>query len=143
MPDDPDWRDWREGRRFDPKQRWSEWYDLVRATTSRGVEIRRARIVSEPISDYVRFEYDVTADHNIAAGEQVRWLGRQNAVDLIAPVCDLWVFDSEIVVFNIFDGNNGWIGEDRHDDPALAKSCADAFEAVWQRAVPHEAYQPD
>jgi hypothetical protein len=71
-PDDPDWREWRDGHRFNPAQRWRDWFDLMRDTTSRGVRVRRARIVSEPVTDYIRFEYDVTADHNIAAGEQVR-----------------------------------------------------------------------
>jgi hypothetical protein len=27
------------------------------------------------------------------------------------------------------------------EDPAAAKLCADAFEAVWARAVPHENYK--
>jgi hypothetical protein len=27
-------------------------------------------------------------------------------------------------------------------DPALVKPCATAFEAVWERAVPHAEYHP-
>jgi hypothetical protein len=38
-PDDPDWREWREGHRFDPAQRWSDWFDLMRETTGHGVQI--------------------------------------------------------------------------------------------------------
>ena len=79
-PADPDWLDWQAGKRFDPAERWSDWSDLVRATVARGVGVRRVRIVSEPVTDYIRFEYDVTAAHNIAAGEQVRWLPRLKSV---------------------------------------------------------------
>jgi len=28
----------------------------------------------------------------------------------------------------------------RRDDPAVARLCATAFEAVWERAVPHEKF---
>jgi hypothetical protein len=38
-PDDPDWQDWREGRRFDPAERWKDWFDLIRETVTRGVQV--------------------------------------------------------------------------------------------------------
>ncbi|HCU52623.1 MAG TPA: hypothetical protein DGG94_23015 [Micromonosporaceae bacterium] len=141
-PDDPDWIDWREGRRFDPAQRWHEWFTLVSETTARGVQMRRARIVSEPVTDYIQFEYDVTAGHNIAAGEQVRWLPRRQAWDLLIPACDFWIFDNEVVVLNVFDGNGDWVTEERHDDPAVAARLADAFDEIWDRATNHEVYRP-
>jgi hypothetical protein len=141
-PDDPDWLEWQAGQRFDPAERWSGWSDLVRSTVDRGVDVRRVRIVSEPVTDYVRFEYDVTAAHNVAAGERVRWLPRQKAPALLVPVSDFWVFDGQVVLWNHFAGDGSWAGEERADDPALAKSCAASFEAAWERAVPHEAYRP-
>jgi hypothetical protein len=141
-PGDPDWLDWQAGERFDPAERWADWSDLVRATVSRGVSVRRVRIVSEPVTDYIRFEYDVTAAHNIAAGEEVRWLPRRAASGLLAPVSDFWVFDDRAVLWNHFGGDGSWVGEEQADDTALAKSCAAAFEAAWERAVPHKDYRP-
>jgi hypothetical protein len=140
--DDPDWLDWQAGRRFDPAERWSGWSDLIRATTARGVGVRRLRIVSEPVTDYIRFEYDVTAAHNIAAGEDVRWLPRHAASGLLLPTEDFWIFDGQVVLWNHFAGDSSWVGEERSDDPALAKLCASSFEAAWERGVPHEDYQP-
>jgi len=70
------YQDWRKGVAFDPAERWPDWFGQVAAAVARGVAIRRARIVSEPVSEYVRYEYDVTAGLNIASGEQVRWLPR-------------------------------------------------------------------
>ena len=61
-PDDPDWLQWRSGQRFNPAERWAEWFGLMKATTARGVEVRRLRVVSEPVTDYIMFEYDVTDD---------------------------------------------------------------------------------
>jgi hypothetical protein len=141
-PDDPDWRDWREGRRFDPAERWRDWFDLMRDTTSRGVAVRRARIISEPVTEYILFEYAVTADHNLASGELVRWLPRRRATGVLVPCSDFWVFDESTVVFNHFDGVGNWVAEERRDDVTLAKMCTAAFETVWERATPHDQYDP-
>ena len=78
------------------------WSDLIRATVARGVTVRRIRLVSEPVTDYIRFEYDVTAAHNIAAGEDVRWLPRSAAAGLLVPCSDFWVLDGQVVLWNHF-----------------------------------------
>jgi hypothetical protein len=141
-PADPDWLDWQAGKRFDPAERWSGWSDLVGDTVVRGVGIRRVRIVSEPVTDYIRFEYDVTSAHNVEAGEEVRWLPRRKAAGLLLPVSDFWVFDGRVVLWNHFAGDGSWVGEERDDDPSVTKSCAASFVAAWERAVPHEDYRP-
>ncbi|PKV86386.1 DUF6879 family protein [Streptomyces sp. TLI_146] len=133
---------WRKGHRLDPEDRaswWRPWHDLVQEVTAKGVVMRRARIVSEPVSDYIRFEHHGTFT-NIAAGEQVRWLARRSASDLSLPGNDFWLFDDQLVQFNIFDGDGRWVHTDHTDEPAVAQLCASAFEAVWDRAVPHEKY---
>ncbi len=82
---DPDFLEWCEGRRtFMPDNRadwWERGHDVVHAAVSRGVSIRRARVVSEPLTEYVRWEYDYAVT-NVAAGEDVRWLPRRRAKDL-------------------------------------------------------------
>jgi hypothetical protein len=35
-----------------------------------------------------------------------------------------------------------FLGDELTDDPAIARACAGAFEAVWERAVPHDEYRP-
>jgi hypothetical protein len=146
MRDDPAFIRWQQGHRFDPTDRaswWRPWLDVVVAATGRGVRIRRARIVSEPISDYIRFEYDGTFT-NVAAGEEVRWLPRRRTSDLALPGVDFWLFDGATVVFNHFTGDGQWADPpmERSTDPAVAKLCATAFESVWERAVPHGQYRP-
>ncbi len=139
---DADFLQWQAGQRFDPAERWRSWFDLVQQTTGRGVEVRRARIVSEPITDYIRFEYDVTSAHNVAAGEKVRWLPRRKASDVPLPGNDFWLFDGNAVLFNHFAGNGDMLESEYTTDASVAKLCADAFEAVWDRAIPHEEYHP-
>ncbi|MEV4739956.1 DUF6879 family protein [Streptomyces sp. NPDC049555] len=142
---DPDFLAWREGRRtFTPDNRadwWEGWHDAVHAAVSRGVAVRRARVVSEPLTEYVRWEYDYAVT-NLAAGEQVRWLPRHQAKDLAVPPVDFWVFDGELVLFHHFSGDGALVEREYVTDGDLATWCSDSFEAVWQRATPHEEYKP-
>lgn len=146
MLDDPEFVAWQQGKRLDPADRsswWGGWHDAVSEATARGVVVRRLRIVSEPISDYVRYEYDCTFT-NIAAGELVRWLPRRQTTDLALPGTDFWLFDGGQALFHHFTGNGrlDQDGREYTDEPERVKLCAVAFEAAWQRAVPHEEYRP-
>jgi hypothetical protein len=144
MRSDPMFIDWQAGHRHDPSDRlswWRPWLQLIAEVTGQGVEVRRARIVSEPVSEYVRFEYDITFT-NVAAGEQVRWLPRRLATDLILPGNDFWLFDERLVLVNHFTGEGESAGQETTSDPDVVKLCASAFEAVWERAIPHEDYSP-
>ncbi|MEU3494025.1 DUF6879 family protein [Kitasatospora cineracea] len=142
MQDDPAFVEWKAGYRLDPNDRqswWRPWLDVIAETTGRGVEVRRARIVSEPVSEYIRYEYDVTFP-NVAAGEQVRWLPRRNASDIALPGNDFWLFDGKILRWGHFSGDGDSLGGELTEDPAAVKLCAEAFEAVWDRAIPHDQY---
>jgi hypothetical protein len=141
-PDDPAYLDWKSGVEIDPVERFREWYDLVVATVGRGVIMRRARVVSEPITDFIRHEYEVSSRMNIPAGEQVRWLPRRQALDLVLPANDFWVLDDQVVRFGYFAGDGAYIGHEIVEDASIAKICVDAFEAVWARAIDHADYRP-
>jgi len=140
-PDDQRFLDWLAGKPL-PEQANPEWSALVRTHAARGVRFRRARVVSEPIAPFIRFEYEITATVNIAAGEQVRWLPRRRASDLCLPGNDFWVFDDRLVRFGYFAGDGEFLEHELADDPAVVRLCAAAFEAVWERAVPHAKYRP-
>lgn len=135
--------DWRAGYRHDPADRaswWRPWLDLVAETVGRGVTVRRARIVSEPVSEYIRYEHSGTFT-NVAAGERVRWLPRRQASTLSLPGNDFWLFDDQWVYWNHFAGDGSSQGPEVTDSPAVVKLCADAFESVWDRSTPHDQYE--
>jgi hypothetical protein len=142
MLDDPSFIAWQEDRTLLDDEESQAWRDLVRRTTARGVDVLRARIVSEPLSDYVRFEYDVTGPHNVAAGEQVRWLSRRHTTDLALPGNDFWLIDGDVLVVNHFAGDGTWTDTEVVTNLGAVKLCASAFEAVWERATPHNEYRP-
>ncbi|WP_336246939.1 DUF6879 family protein [Streptomyces cupreus] len=146
MRSDPRFIAWQNGVRDAPEDNdpaLRPWLALTAELTGKDVEIRRARIVSEPVSDYIEFEHHVT-DANVKAGELVRWLPRRQASDIALPGNDFWLLDDRLVVFHHFDGDGELAPDDETftDDPATVKLCGSAFEAVWERAVPHEQYRP-
>ncbi|WP_425558821.1 DUF6879 family protein [Catenulispora subtropica] len=134
---------WRAGVRLDPADReswWRPWLDLIARAVDRGVTVRRARVVSEPVSEYIRYEHSGTFT-NVAAGEQVRWLPRRDAAGLCLPANDFWLIDGRRVRWNHFDGDGRDTEPEMSDDPEIAEQCGAAFEAVWERAIPHEDYK--
>lgn len=117
------------------------WCSLVQEAVGRGVEFRRLRIVSEPVTDYIRWEHALTAA-NLAAGEQVRWLPRSRCMDLLVVPVDFWIFDSRLVRFGLFSGDGGVVGHQVRDEPGISKLVAGCFEHAWERGVPHGDYTP-
>ena len=150
QPSDPIYLDWLARARDNPNlpfhdwypvEVFHEWYDIVTETVGRGVRMRRARVVSEPVTDYIRFEHALVDKMNKPAGEEVRWLPRRMASDLALPGNDFWVFDDRLVRLHHFSGDGETLEHEFSEDRALVKLCASAFEAVWERAIPHDEYQ--
>jgi hypothetical protein len=139
-PDDPWFQAWMAGDREEfERQLTRSWLDLISEVSGRGVRVRRARVVSEPLTDYIRFEHATTGS-NVTAGEEVRWLPRHLATGLLLPANDYWVFDGQRAQFNYFSGPGEFLDTRLSEDPAIVKQCAAAFEAVWERAIPHQDY---
>lgn len=51
---------WKAGEPLPQRELIEGWHKLIGGLTQAGADVRRARVVSEPVSDYVRFEYEVT-----------------------------------------------------------------------------------
>ncbi|MFJ6383619.1 DUF6879 family protein [Kitasatospora sp. NPDC092039] len=134
---------WQRGERIDWEDRRSWWhpYDqLITDAVARGVVVRRARVVSEPVSEYIRWEHYVT-HANVTAGEQVRWLPRRHATSIPLPGNDFWLFDGALLRVHHFSGDGAVVEDEITADPATVKLCTTAFEAVWDLAVPHHLYE--
>lgn len=118
-PDDYNWRE--------------SWLSFVREVAGT-VAIQRARVVSEPHTDYVRWEIALDPA-NIEAGEDVRYLPRNLAKDIEFPAEDCWLFDEDILVLSLFqrDGRSG--GFALADDPGLRDRYRRIRNLVWSRAI--------
>jgi hypothetical protein len=137
----PAYASWLAGKPIDYEAEYASWWlATVRPVVARGVDFRRARVVSEPVSNYVRFEYEVTPYANLAAGERVRWLPRRLASEVRLPGNDFWLVD-DVVLFSLFSGDGVRVGTVVGSADALT-FCVDAFETVWQLGFDHSDYQP-
>jgi hypothetical protein len=83
-----------------------------------GRVLRRLRIISEPVTDYIRFEW-LDAGEMVKAGEDVRWLPRQQALAPLLPGNDFWCFDDETVMFTHFSGGGKVQGYELTTDTGL------------------------
>jgi hypothetical protein len=143
---DDAFRHWQHHRHLttqDTHRWWGPWVGLAGAAVARGVSIRRARVVSEPLSDYTRYEYDITGDLNVAAGEQVRWLARTGAPHaLLVPVNDFWVFDDHTALIFHHDGGGEETERLLCTDQDVVTVLRRAFEDIWAAATAHQDYRP-
>lgn len=122
---------------------WGDFGDLVGDAVARGVRWRRVRIISRPMSEYMRWEHAVT-DANVAFGEDIRWLWRDQAADLLVPAADCWVFDTRVIRWNFQRGDDTNPRVYSYSsDPRTARDIAGAFEVAWGRATPHADFQPE
>jgi hypothetical protein len=117
------------------------WCATLREHVKAGRLVRRARIVSEPLSDYQRWSYSI-AHPMVQAGEDIRWVPRRLVSSIAFPGNDFYLFDNRLIVFLIYQGSGLAADKVTSTDPADIRLCRSAFEAVWKLSIPHRDYQP-
>jgi len=121
----------------DPTEGLDDWLDLMRELTSSGRAVRRARVVTLPPTDYVRFEAAaVPASH--AAGEEIHYMSRADAAGL--PEHDFWLLDDDRVLIMHFDDTGMPTAHDLTDNPAEVARHQAWADLAWQRATPYDAF---
>ncbi|GHJ35136.1 hypothetical protein Sm713_07450 [Streptomyces sp. TS71-3] len=53
-----------------------DWCDTLHGHVAAGRSVRRARVISEPLSEYQRWSHSI-ADPVVEAGENIRWVPRR------------------------------------------------------------------
>jgi len=113
---------------------------LIRRLTGEGKRMERVRLVTEPLTEYSRWLLHVT-QHNVAAGEDVRYLSRSEAEQLgITYDHDYWLFDSQVAQLFNFDGSGRVVGRELVEEPATIVSYSHIRDAVWHYAVKWEVF---
>jgi hypothetical protein len=117
------------------------WCATLREHVRAGRSVRRARIVSEPLSDYQRWSYSI-AYPMVEAGEDIRWVPRRFVSSVALPGNDFYLFDDRLALFLLYSGNGLSVGMLSSSDPADLRLCRSAFEAVWKLSISHREYAP-
>lgn len=135
----PHLRKWLDGEPDDTE--WlQDWFNTLRTGTAAGKVFRRARIVSEPVSEYQQWVLKDTHLY-IDAGEDIRWVPRRLVSTVPLPGNDFWMFDRELIVFLSFGGNGLVMDYLATTDPEAIGFCLSAFYAVWKLSIPNRDYR--
>lgn len=125
-----------------------EWTAMVKDAVDGGKSFRRVHVVSEPLTDYLRYEIEWSYEPNVAAGEDVRILpGKPGALGL--PDHDYWLFDSRDLWVMKYDSDGRFLYTEYVDEPAVivnhnywrdkALSLAMPYADYMNRAAPRRA----
>ncbi len=139
----PRFEAWQDGRRVDWDDRgswWRPYHQNIADAVARGVHVRRVRIVSQPVTDYIAWEHYQTRA-NVEAGEEVRWLSRHRAWDLLVPGTDLWIFDGRLMRIHHFSGDGEWVGKELCDEGQHGLPARDRIRTDLGTGHPHDQYE--
>jgi hypothetical protein len=138
--DDPGYQAWLAGDVEAAVASYANWTRTARLAVSRGVSMRRVRVVSTPVTRYIAFEHAVTNQVNIAAGEVIRWLPRRLTSSICLPGNDVWVFDDLVAQFYHFSGDGAYLGDEVTEAPTVVRQCANAFLTAWEHGIDHYGF---
>jgi hypothetical protein len=122
----------------DPTARAS-WDALVAEARRAGKTMSRVHVVSEPLTDYVRWELSFY-QASVAAGEDVRILPRARALGLDLPDFDFWLFDDRAAAVMIYDGAGAWLESRMTTEPGFVSACRRWRDIAMSHAVPLGTY---
>jgi hypothetical protein len=107
-----------DGKRF-PGPYEDSWTSLIRKHRESGGSIGRVHIVTRPLSDYLRFEFERYYQHQAAIGEDIRILDVTDRENPLPDVKDFWMFDQSTVVLMHYEADGKQINRELHKgDPA-------------------------
>jgi hypothetical protein len=118
--------------------RWRDgWRGIAGDITASGREMARVHVVTEPLSDYMRFMLLHGYPANVESGEYVGIISRSRAGAL--PSLDFWLFDDDLVGVLVYDAQRSverveW--HRRDEEPRLLDDCCRDRDAALRLAVP-------
>jgi hypothetical protein len=90
----------------------AEWTDRVRNYRATGRSIGRVHVVTRPLSEYLRYEFDWWYKFNVPAGEDIRILDLTGQPNPGLPEFDFWLFDDSQVVKMMYRVDGTQIGRE-------------------------------
>ncbi len=119
------------------------WTALVHDRTAAGCVMQRVHVVTEPITDYLRFELTWGYQPNVEAGEDIGIIsvtvGQQWPPELPEST-DFWLFDLNVLYALRYDQDGAWLATEEVTDPVAIEQAGIWREAALKRAVPWRSY---
>ncbi|MER6912203.1 DUF6879 family protein [Streptomyces sp. NPDC000594] len=119
------------------------WMTRMKRVTGEGKAVRRVRVITEPHTQYVRWEHSLT-NLNLEAGEDIRWLPRHLLPEgVVFPVAgrDWWLYDDRLLAVGHFDPEGRVLGSEIVTEAATVAECVRLRDLLWAVAIPHAEYK--
>ena len=115
------------------------WLTMLHEANAEGLRFARVRVVSLPLNDYSRFGV-WCSQFTGGAGEDIRYLARDQALAVGIPEHDYWLFDSRKLVRMHFDDDDRFLGGEVIEEPAAIVEHNYWRDAAWHWAVERNTF---
>jgi hypothetical protein len=121
-----------------------EWTGMIRAAVAAGKTLQRIHLVSEPLSDYLRYELEWWYRPNTEAGDDVRILPEHmvpaGELPVLAALGDYWLFDSSDLWVMRYDSDGRFQHAEQVTDPGAIVTRSYWRDAALHYALPYADY---
>ncbi|GLZ37793.1 DUF6879 family protein [Actinokineospora sp. NBRC 105648] len=117
-----------------PPERNEAWVANIRACVADGKYLGRVHIIDHTLSPYLQFEIDWYYAVNGAAGEDIRFIYREDVPEVVHT--DTWLFDDHTVVDLSYDTDGRLLYINQNDDPVRREQARAAWREFHARSFP-------
>ncbi|SES03993.1 hypothetical protein SAMN05216188_12054 [Lentzea xinjiangensis] len=117
-----------------PANRNAEWAANIRKCVADGKYMGRVHIIDHVLTPYLRFEIDWYYTVNSSAGEDIRFIYREDVPDVIYT--DTWLFDDTVVVDLSYTEEGELLYINRNDHPERVEQARRAWREFYARSFP-------
>jgi hypothetical protein len=111
------------------------WDRVVGEARRVGKTMQRVHVITEPLTDYLRFELAFYRG-SVLAGEDIRILPGDLAVGLVLPGFDYWLFDGERAAVMYYGDRGTWLHTEIVTESSFVTDCRRWRDQALSRAVP-------
>lgn len=117
-----------------PSDRNEEWAANIRSQVANGKYMGRVHIIDHVLNPYLQFEVDWYYAINGAAGEDIRFIFREDVPDLVYT--DTWLFDDETVLDLSYDSEGRLLYVNENDHPDRLTQARAAWREFQSQSFP-------
>ena len=118
----------------------NEWTAMVRDAVAAGKTFHRVHVVTEPLSDYLRYELEWWYGPNVEAGEDIRILAAEPGQWPGLPRHDYWLFDSRDLWLMKYGADGQFLCAELEREPATIVRHGYWRDAALHYATPYHDY---
>jgi len=111
------------------------WDRVVREARRAGKTMQRVHVITQPLTDYLRFEL-AFYQGSVLAGEDIRILPGDLAAGLALPGFDYWLFDGERVAVMYYGDRGSWLHTEIVTETNFVADCCRWRDQALSKAVP-------